>query len=126
MFANNTFVAAYQKAREFAADLTDCLHHVGEEHTLDSIIEFEAGFKMVIKELDEEVRAIIHEESDLVMWTCLLDACYDNLRTITMNIHFWGEPQWHWKETIEAASFIAAVIENTTDMLTKHRPIHAA
>lgn len=126
MFRNNTFVAAHHKAREFAADFTEHLTHIGEKHAFDSVEEFETGIKMALSELDKEVRALIREERDLVMWTCLLGACHDSLRTITMNLRFWGEPQWRWKEVIDALSFIAAVTENTTMMLAEYEPVPLA
>lgn len=122
MFSNNTFVAAHKSAREFAADLTDSLIHAGEEYALYATLEFEHGIRMALKELDEEVRLVIRGESNLVMWTCLLKACHDSLRAITMNLRFWGEPEWDWKEVIEAVSFIAAVVENTSVMLEERTP----
>jgi len=117
MFSNNTFVDAYRLAREFAADLTTHLVHIGERHTLHAVLEFECGIRIALKELDDEARLVIRDESNLVMWRCLLGACHDNLRTISMNLRFWGEPEWNWKEVIDAVSFIAAVVENTSTML---------
>ncbi len=122
MFTNNTFVAAYGIASKYAADLTDRLENLGEELTLYSMIDFEASIEMELPKLDKEVRELIRKENDLIMWKCLHDACLDNLRTITMNLRFWGKPQWRWKEVIDAASFIAAVTENTATMLAEHEP----
>jgi hypothetical protein len=122
MFRNNTFVAAHKSAREFAADLTAHLVHIGERHTLHAVLEFECGIRIALKELNEEVHLVIRDESNLVMWTCLLGACHDNLRTISMNLRFWGEPEWNWKEVIEATSFIAAVVENTSTMIGEQTP----
>ncbi|MFA5996493.1 MAG: hypothetical protein WC790_02110 [Candidatus Paceibacterota bacterium] len=117
MFSNNTFVAAYRLAREFAADLTSRATHVGETHTFHAISEFERGIQMALEELDEEVRLVTRDENNLVMWRCLLGACYDNLRTVRMNLRSRGEPEWDRKEVIDAVSFIAAVVENTSTML---------
>lgn len=122
MFSGNTFVAAYRLARGYAADLTDYVISIGEEHTFYALSDFECGMRMALKELDEEVRLVIRDESNLVMWTCLLKACHSNLRTITMNLRFWGEPEWNRKEVIEAVSFIAAVVENTSTMIGEQTP----
>lgn len=120
MFDNNTFVAAYRRAREYASDLTDRVNHLGEEHVLGSFMDFETHAKMELRNLDETVRAYVREENDRVMWTCLLRACNDRIRIVSMNLFFWGKPEWRCEEVVEAISFVAAVVDNTTEMISGH------
>jgi len=117
MFSNNTFVAAYRLAREYAADLTSRATCMGEEHIFVAARESVRDIQMALEELDREVHLATRDENNLAMWGCLRGACHDRLRIIRMNLRSWGEPEWDWKEVIEAISFIAAVDENTSVML---------
>ncbi|MDO8566605.1 MAG: hypothetical protein Q7R58_00435 [bacterium] len=86
------------------------LRNMSDPFTIVSCYRY--SVEKTLKGLDERMCLIImQDQDDVTRWANVMRACRGMMRVITMNLAFWGKPEWNWEEVAEAMGFLHAITE---------------
>ncbi len=91
-----------------------------EPHALELVSNYREGVEKTLKRLDEEMCAIMDDLGDRTTWAVRMRECNARLRALTMNLAFWGKPEWSWEEVAEAMGFLRSITEGTDSTLGRN------
>jgi hypothetical protein len=93
-----------------------------EDCPLDKVENYRKCVEEALKELDKRMCTVMTEQSDRIIWARRMKTCIGMMRVITMNLAFWGKPEWNWEEVAEAMAFLEAVKESAELTLKMNEP----
>ena len=96
------------------------LEHAADPFALVS--EYRNCIEEQLKNFDEKMCSIMDDLNDRTTWADRMRNCHKMMRVLTMNLAFWGKPEWNWNEVSEAMAYLRAVAEGAEATLMTNEP----